>query len=109
MDIMIICVVIIAIIFRLVIMKGSFTLPTFYRNGNELSFNLGTVSTIIIAILAAIVMMYTAPEQFANPIVAFLTAYSAPQIVDGVVTFGTRQVAKKEEKAEDAMDDSDAA
>ena len=82
--------VIIAIIFRLVIMKGSFVLPTFYKNGNEVSFNLGSVSTIIIGLLAAFALMQTQPDLFANWYVAAITAYTAPQIVDGVITAGTR-------------------
>lgn len=82
--------VVIAIIFRLIIMKGSFVLPTFYRNGNEVSFNLGSVSTIIIGLLAAFALMQTQPDLFANWYVAAITAYTAPQVVDGVITAGTR-------------------
>ena len=82
--------VIIAIIFRLIIMKGSFVLPTFYRNGNEVSFNLGSVSTIRIGLLAAFALMQTQPDLFANWYVAAVTAYTAPQVVDGVITAGTR-------------------
>ena len=83
-------VVIIAIIFRLIIMKGSFVLPTFYRNGNEVTFNLGSVATIIVAILAALALMEAQPELFANWYVAAITAYTAPQITDGVITAATR-------------------
>ena len=89
-DILIYVVVIIAIIFRLIIMKGSFVLPVFYRNGNEVSFNLGSVTTIIVGILAALALMETQPDLFANWYVAGITAYTAPQIVDGVITAGTR-------------------
>lgn len=89
-DIWIYVVVIIAIIFRLIIMKGSFVLPVFYRNGNEVSFNLGSVTTIIVGILAALALMETQPDLFANWYVAGITAYTAPQIVDGVITAGTR-------------------
>lgn len=85
-------VVIIAIIFRLIIMKGSFVLPTFYRNGNEVTFNLGSVATIIVAILAALALMEAQPELFANWYVAAITAYTAPQITDGVITAATRYV-----------------
>ncbi|MBR3208756.1 MAG: hypothetical protein IKF82_00650 [Bacilli bacterium] len=88
--------VIIAIIFRLVIMKGSFVLPTFYKNGNEISFNLGSVSTIIIGLLAAFALMQTQPDLFANWYVAAVTAYTAPQVVDGVITAGTRYSQKVE-------------
>lgn len=92
MEIVIYIAVILAIIVRLVIMKGKFTLPTFYKNGNEVSFNLGSIATIIIAIVAALGLMYTYPEQFASPIMAFMTTYAAPQIVDGVITYGTRKI-----------------
>lgn len=86
MDIIIYITVIIAIIVRLVLMRGTFVLPTVYRRGNEMSFNLGSVSTIIIGIIAALGLIYTNPELFESPLVAFLTAYTAPQIVDGVIT-----------------------
>ena len=89
-DITIYIAIIFAIIFRLVIMKGTFVLPTFYRVGGELTFNLGSVSTIIIAIVAAFSLMWAQPELFVNPIAAFLTTYATPQIVDGVITAGTR-------------------
>lgn len=92
MDIAIYCVIIVAIIFRLIIMKGTFVLPTFYRNGKEVSFNLGSITTIIIGIAAAIGLGYAQPELFANPYVAFVTAYTAPQITDGVITAGTRYI-----------------
>lgn len=90
MDISIYCVIIIAIIFRLIIMKGSFILPTFYKNGNEVSFNLGSIITVIIGVLASIGLAYAQPDLFANPYVAFVTAYTAPQITDGIITAGTR-------------------
>lgn len=90
MDIMVYIAIIVAIIFRLVIMRGTFVLPTFYKRDNEMSFNLGSISTIIIAILAAFGLMYASPELFTSPYVAFVTAYTAPQIVDGVITSGAR-------------------
>lgn len=89
-DITIYAAIIIAILFRLVIMKGSFVLPTFYKNGNEVSFNLGSISTIIIGLVAALALMQSNPEMFSNWYVAAVTAYTAPQIVDGVITAGTR-------------------
>ena len=101
MDIIIYIVVVIAIVFRLVIMKGSFILPTFYRNGNEMTFNLGSVFTIIVGLLAAFGMMYTFPDQFANPWVAFMTTYSAPQIADGIITFGTRNTMSVDDESEE--------
>lgn len=93
--------VIIAIIFRLVIMKGSFVLPTFYKNGNEVSFNLGSVTTIIIGLLAAFALMQTSPDLFSNWYVAAVTAYTAPQIVDGVITAGTRYTQNNNEEEDE--------
>lgn len=97
-DIMVYVAIIFAIIFRLVIMKGTFTLPTFYRVGNEATFNLGSVTTIIIALVAAFTLMSTSPQLFANPLAAFLVTYTSPQIVDGVITAGTRYADGRETK-----------
>ena len=98
-NIIIYIAIIVAIIIRLVLMRGSFTLPTFYRRGNEMSFNLGSISTIIVAIIAAFGLMQAQPELFANWYVAGITAYTAPQIVDGVITSGARNFMEvKEEK-----------
>ena len=98
-DITIYIAIIVAIIVRLVLMRGSFTLPTFYRRGNEMSFNLGSISTIIVAIIAAFGLMQAQPELFASWYVAAITAYTAPQIVDGVLTSGARNFMEvKEEK-----------
>ena len=41
--------------------------------------------------------MITSPELFASPLVAFLTTYSAPQILDGVATFGVRNTMNVED------------
>ena len=105
-DIAIYAAVIIAIIFRLIIMKGSFVLPTFYKNGNEVSFNLGSVSTIIIGLIAAFALMQTNPELFSNWYVAAVTAYTAPQVVDGVITAGTR-FTQNNDSTNDLEDDGD--
>lgn len=107
-DIYVYLAVIIAIIFRLVIMKGSFVLPTFYKNGNEVSFNLGSITTIIIGLLAAFALMQTNPDLFSNWYVAAITAYTAPQIVDGVITAGTRFTQDAEEP-EEIKDEDDVA
>lgn len=101
MDTIIYIAVVIAIVFRLVIMKGSFVLPTFYRNGNEISFNLGSITTIIVGILAAVALAYSQPDLFSNWYVAAITAYTAPQITDGIITAGTRYVAGNDEHAFD--------
>ena len=90
MDTIIYVAVIVGIIIRLVFMKGTFVLPTWYKVGNEVSFNLGSISTIIVGLIAALGLMQAQPELFANWYVAGLTAYSAPQIVDSVITAGTR-------------------
>ena len=55
-----------------------------------MSFNLGSISTIVVAIIAAFGLMQAQPELFANWYVAAITAYTAPQIVDGIVTSGAR-------------------
>lgn len=109
MEMIIYIAVIFAIIVRLVIMKGNFILPTFYKSGNEVSFNLGSVSTIIIALIAAVGLMYTYPEQFANPYMAFVTTYAAPQLVDGIITFGTRQIAAVEDYDDEDIDEDEIA
>lgn len=105
MDIMIYIAIIIAIIVRLVLMRGSFTLPTFYRRDNEMSFNLGSISTIIVALIAAFGLMASSPELFANPFVAFMTAYTAPQLVDGVITSGARNFMEVGEEKDESHDD----
>ena len=91
-DITIYIAVIVAIIFRLIIMKGSFVLPTFYKTDDTLTFNLGSIGTIIIGLIAAFTLMASSPELFSNVYVAAITAYTAPQIVDGIVTAGTRKI-----------------
>lgn len=101
MDIIVYIAIIFAIIVRLVIMRGSFVLPTIYKRGNEMTFNLGSVSTIIIGFATALTLMYTSPENFANPLIAFITTYSVPQLVDGVATFGIRNTLEVEESNTD--------
>ena len=93
--------IIVAIVFRLIIMRGSFVLPTFYKRGNEMSFNLGSISTIIIAVAAAFALMQAQPDLFANWYVAGITAYTAPQITDGIITSGARNFMSVEEEFEE--------
>lgn len=107
MDVIIYVSVAGAIIVRLVLMRGSFTLPTFYRRDNEMSFNLGSVSTIIVGLIASTGLMYSSPELFASPIVAFMTAYTAPQIVDGVITSGARNFMEVPEDDENTDENTD--
>lgn len=90
MDYLVIIAVIVVLIYRLIIMKGNFVLPTFYKEGNKVSFNLGSITTIIVGIVAAFMLMQAQPELFANWYVAAITAYTAPQIVDGTITAVTR-------------------
>lgn len=101
MDIIVYIAVILAIIVRLIIMRGTFVLPTIYRRGNEMTFNLGSVSTIIIGFATALTLMYSSPENFANPLIAFITTYSVPQLIDGIATFGVRNTLEVEEPNED--------
>lgn len=105
MDTLIYVVIVVAIVFRLVIMRGSFTLPTFYRRGNEMSFNLGSIFTIIISIISAFALMQTSPELFANPFVTFVTCYTAPQIVDGVITSGARNFMEVKEDSDKSYEE----
>lgn len=97
MDIIVYIAIIFAIIVRVVIMRGSFVLPTIYKHGNEMTFNLGSLSTIIIGFAAALTLMYSSPESFANPLIAFITTYSVPQLVDGIATFGVRNALNVDE------------
>ena len=90
-DITVYIAIVVAIIIRLVLIKGTFVLPTFYRNGNEFTFNLGSIATIAVGIVAALGLMASNPEQFSNWYIAGLTAYTAPQVLDSVITFGARQ------------------
>ena len=96
-DITIYIAVIVAIIFRLIIMKGTFVLPTFYKCDGTLTFNLGSLGTIIIGLIAAFSLMASSPDLFSNVYVAAITAYTAPQIVDGIITAGTRKMSGEED------------
>ena len=89
-DLTILLVVIVVIAARVYLMKGNFVLPTFYKENNKVSFNLGSIGTIIIGLVSALSLMNSNPELFANWYVAGITAYSAPQIVDAIITKGTR-------------------
>ena len=65
-DLTILIVVIVVIAARVYLMKGNFVLPTFYKEGNKISFNLGSIGTIIIGLVAALSLMHSNPELFAN-------------------------------------------
>ena len=91
MDFLPFIAIVVAIIVKLVILKGNFVLPTIYKNGKDVSFNLGSLGNIITAVIAALGLYMGDPSAFANPAIAFLTTISAPYLVDGVITYGTRK------------------
>lgn len=80
--------IVLAIGLRVYTMKGYFIMPQFYIENDEKRFNLGSVATILIGVAAALSMAYTMPESFANPIIAGITAYTAPQLVDVLISKG---------------------
>ena len=106
-DILICIAVIIAVAARVYLMKGKFILPTFYKVGNEISFNLGSLWSIVIGVAAAFILLATNPSLLTtNTIlptcaIAGLTAYSAPQVVDAIITKGTRIKYNNGEVSED--------
>ena len=89
MDLYILSAIIIGVGLRVYTMKGYFVMPQFYIEKDEKRFNLGSIATILIGIVAALGMAYSMPESFANPLIAGLTAYTAPQIVDVLISKGT--------------------
>ena len=105
MDILVYIAIVVAIIVRLVLMKGSFVLPKFYKRGDEMSFNLGSISTIIIGVVSALFLMQASPELFANWYVAAITAYTSPQIVDGVLTSGARNFMEVKEDEDTSFEE----
>ena len=50
--------------------------------------------------------MGTQPDLFANWYVAAITAYTAPQVVDGVITAGTRYTTSVDKEVFDSDEDS---
>lgn len=88
MDLYIILAIIFGIGLRVYTMKGYFIMPQFYIEKDEKRFNLGSIATILIGIIAALSMAYTMPESFSNPIIAGITAYTAPQLVDVLISKG---------------------
>ena len=48
--------------------------------------------------------MFASPELFANPFVAFVTTYTTPQILDGVITSGARNFMKVPEDTDTNTD-----
>lgn len=71
---------------RVYTMKGYFTMPQYYIENDEKRFNLGSIATILIGITAALSLAYAIPESFSNPIIACITAYTAPQLVDVLIS-----------------------
>lgn len=88
-DITVYIAVVVAILLRVYLMRGNFVLPTFYKLGGVNSFNLGSLTSVIIGLISAFTLMQAQPDLFANWFVAGITAYSAPQIADAIVTKGT--------------------
>ena len=88
MDLYIILAIIFGIGLRVYTMKGYFIMPQFYIEKDEKRFNLGSIATILIGIIAALSMAYTMPESSSNPIIAGITAYTAPQLVDVLISKG---------------------
>lgn len=86
MDLYILIAIFLGIGLRVYTMKGYFTMPQYYVEKGEKRFNLGSLATIIIGIAAALSMAYTIPESFSNPIIAGVTAYTAPQLVDVLIS-----------------------
>ena len=85
--------------------KKDSTASTRFWNGHRLKS--GSISTIIIAILAAFGLMYASPELFTSPYVAFVTAYTAPQIVDGVITSGARNFMEVAEEKDTSYEEEE--
>ena len=100
-DFLVYVAIALGVIVRLVLMRGSFVLPTFYRRDDEMSFNLGSISTVIIGFVTAVGLMSASPELFANPFVAFISTYTAPQLVDAVITSGARNFMEVEDDIQD--------
>jgi hypothetical protein len=78
--------IVLAIGLRVYTMKGYFTMPQYYIEKDEKRFNLGSIATILIGIAAALSMAYAMPESFSNPLIAGITAYTAPQLVDVLIS-----------------------
>jgi len=94
-DIYVYLAIIIGVIVRVYLMKGKFVLPTWYKIGKDVSFNLGSLSSIIIGVVAALILIESNPGMLAASsvptwFIAGITAYSSPQVVDAIITKGTR-------------------
>lgn len=78
--------VIIAIVLRIIIQRGSFVLPTVYKEGSNVRFNFGTIGVIIVSIIAFFAGGYIDPSIATSPLSAFMLAYATPAVIDGAVT-----------------------
>lgn len=87
MNTFVIAAVIIAIIVRVVVQKGSFILPTVYKEGNNVRFNWGSIGVIVIAIVSVLGTGYFDPSLYTSPITAFFAAYSLPALSDAIATY----------------------
>ncbi len=82
----VIIAVIIAIVLRVIIQRGSFTLPTVYKEGSDVRFNFGTLGVVVVAIAAFFAGGYIDPNITMSPLSAFMLAYATPAVIDGAVT-----------------------
>lgn len=80
MDVYIILAVVLAIIIRIVIMPGYFVLPQKVDG----KWQLNTIGTIIIAMVAVVFAYNADPTVFATPIAAFVLTYATPYAIDAV-------------------------
>lgn len=67
---------------RIIFMDG-YDLKPIYQNGE---FHLNVLGTIIVAVVASIVAVMAAPEQFATPLSAFVLTFGTAYTLDRVVT-----------------------
>lgn len=91
-NIEIIIVAIIAILARIYIQKGSFILPTIYKEGNNVRFNWGSVGVLIVGILTVFFGGFIDPNILNGPITTqnlittFSLVYTLPALTDGIAT-----------------------
>lgn len=83
---MIYLAVVVGIALRILIQRGSFVLPTVYKEGNNVRFNFGTLGVIVVSIIAVFTGGLIDISVMSNPFVAFITAYGLPALVDGAAT-----------------------
>lgn len=91
-NIEIILTAIVAILVRIYIQKGSFTLPTMYKEGNNVRFNWGSLGVLVVGILTVFLggfldpALLTGPVTTANIVTTFSLVYTLPALSDAIVT-----------------------